>query len=101
MEIDHHDDSGFHGNTKQCDIAHPDGNAKVVPKPILENEATCHRVKRWKDEHGSFGNRVEHHVKKQEDYEEHDGHDELQSFFSTDFEFVFSGPLISVSSGKA
>ena len=80
MEIHHHDDAGFDRNSKQCDVAHPDGDAEVVAKPILENQAASHRVKRGENKDGGFSDRVEDHIKKQEDHKKHDRHDELQPF---------------------
>src|SRR2546422_8562496 len=100
MEIDDHHNSGLHGDSKECDVAHPNGDAEVVAKPILENQAASHGIKRREDEDSSFRKRMKDHVEQQEDHEKYDRDNELQPFFGADFEFVLSGPLVAVSRGK-
>ena len=45
MEIHHHDHPSLHGNSKEGDVAHPDGDAEVVAQQILENQASGHSIK--------------------------------------------------------
>ena len=38
-------DAGFHGNSKQRNVADPNGDAEVVSQPVLKNESSGHGIK--------------------------------------------------------
>src|SRR5215831_8197927 len=97
MEIDNHDDARFHGNSKKCDVTHPNGHTEVVAKPILENEPSSHGIKGRKDEDSGFRCGMENHVEEQEYYKEHDGHNDLQARFCPQLEFIFPGPFVGIT----
>ncbi len=97
VQIDDHDHAGFHGDAEQCDVADPNGHAKVVLEEPLKNEATGHRVEGGKNQHHGLRYRMEDHVQQHEDHKEDDRKDDFQAFLGTQFKFVFAGPLIDVS----
>ena len=57
VQVDDHDDSGLDGNAKKCDVADPNGNAEVVAEHPLKEKPAGHRIKRRKDQNGSFRQR--------------------------------------------
>src|ERR1041384_2923175 len=97
MEINHHDDASFHGNSKECNVAHPNGHTEVVAKQILENQSTGHGIKGRKNEDSSFRCGMENHIEQQKYYKEHDGYDDLQARFCTQLEFIFAGPFVRIA----
>jgi len=45
VEVDHHDHAGFHRDSKQRDVPHPDRHAEVVAEEPLQDQSARHCVK--------------------------------------------------------
>src|SRR5882724_985555 len=88
MKIDHHDDAGLDGDSEQCDVADPYGNAEVEAHHVLKQQPAGHRVYGRKDQHDRFGHRLEEHVEQDKYQKEDDRQDDRQAFSSAQLEFI-------------
>src|SRR5690349_21433198 len=93
MQVNHHYNPGFHGDSKKCDIAHPNGNTEVVPHQPLQKQPASHGVKRGKNQHQRLSHGMKDHIKQKENSSEHNGQNNFESLLCTEFKFVFSRPV--------
>ncbi len=55
MEIHHHNDTSFHCNSKERNIANRHSDAEVVMQEPLEQQSSTHRIDSGKDKDESLG----------------------------------------------
>src|SRR5215831_8111162 len=97
VQIDNHDHASLHRDSKQCDIANPNGHAEVVSERPLKQETSGHCIQRGKNQYGCFGGGLEHQVQQYEDHEENNRENKFQTLLGTKLKLVLPCPAIGVT----
>jgi hypothetical protein len=93
LKVEDHDHAGLDRGAEERDVADPDGDAEVVPKPPLQQHAAGQGERHREDHVRGFRRRVKRHRQQQKDNQQHGRHDQLQRLAGADLVFILAAPL--------